>query len=334
MKLTTLLKLITVSLWLTLLYACSDDRLKPIEKETATDDTPVKTDDNPDDISKKKFGSAKAVSVLGKLAEKTTKYTIKNMSELPIVTSKGTKIWIYEYNVRSSNGGAVRYPFDIEIVELFKLKDMVLHQKPTTSFDRVLVTAGAFYLNVSKDGQGLVPDRNMPPMIIVQPTIQKLDNSMRLFYGSIDRQGEFTWIAAPVDSTQNPQQTKENPPPLVANRTEYEIFPRNFGWINCDKFLNSPLPLTSVKFTSVYPKLNDIVIFMVLPEMKSVIRVYDGQSLSVPIGEKVKIVAVAETEDREIFSLFKDIKVEKDQTVEIKLIKTTEKDFFDAIEKL
>jgi hypothetical protein len=271
---------------------------------------------------------------LSKLAEKTSKYTINSTTDLPIVTAKGTKIWVYEFNVTNSNGTQARYPYDVEIVEMFRLGDMVLHQKPTTSFGNILVTAGALYFNVSKDGKSLIANQSLPPQINVIPQLQKLDTSMRLFYGTLDRQEQFTWIAAPIDSTRNPTQQKENPPPLVFGLQQYQLFPRNFGWINCDKFLNSPLPRTSVKFTSVFPKLESIIVFMVFPDIKSVIRVWNGNSLEVPIGEKVKIVAVAQTEEKEVFSMFKDITVAKDQVVEIKVIKTEEKDFLDALQKL
>jgi hypothetical protein len=73
---------------------------------------------------------------------------------------------------------------------------------------------------------------------------------------------------------------------------------------------------------------------MVFPNINSVIQVYQGKSLDIPVGEDVKIVALAQTKDGEVFAFFKDIKVEKKQTVEIDLKASTEKEVLEALDKL
>lgn len=323
MKSHLFLKIFILGIFAISMYSCSKDRLIPVEVETVTEEV------NP--FKDKVFEDTRNLSVLSKAASKQSKYTINSAKDLPITTTKGTQLWIYDFNLRSQQNGSVSYPFDIEIIELYTLKDMILHRKPTTSYNDMLVTGGAIYLNVRKNGNTLKVNPNYPPNVSI-PT-KKIDNSMWLFYEGYDRNEQFTWMEAPKDSIGG-QGGIDRFPIIIGGKGAYEIFPRQFGWINCDKFLDYVGEQTEVSFVSPKVGLESIAIFMVFPSISSVIQVYNGKSLSVPVGEDVKIVALAQTKDGLVFSFFKDIKVEKQQTVEIDLKETTEKDFLEALNKL
>lgn len=322
MKSHLFLKIFVLGVFTISMYSCSKDRLIPVEVDTVTEEV------NP--FKDKVFESPYNLPLLSKLASKAEKIRINNANELPIITKKGTELWIYESNVRTQQNGLVSYPFDVEIIELYTLKDMLLHKKPTVSFDRMLVTGGAIYLNVSKNGTNLNVNLQNPPNISV-PT-KKPDENMWLFYGAVDNVENFTWAEARRDTIRN--DTVKIVPPIFAGRGKYELFPERFGWINCDKFYNYAGEKTNVSFVSPKLGLENMIIFMLFPNINSVIQVYQGKSLEVPVGEEVKIVALAQTKDGEIFAYFKDIKVEKQQTVEIDLKSYTEKDVLAALDKL
>lgn len=315
MKSHLFLKIAILGIFAISMYSCSKDRLIPVEIEA-----------NP--FKDKVFENTRSLSVLSNAASKANKYTINSAKDLPILTMKGTKLWIYDYNLRSQQNGSVSYPFDIEIIELYTLKDMILHRKPTTSYNSMLTTGGAIYLNVRKNENSLIINPFSPPNISIPAT--KADNAMWLFYEGYDRNEQFTWAEAPKDSGGNEQKY----PLIIAGKGTYEIFPRQFGWINCDKFAEYIGEKTQVSFTSPKVGIENMAIFMVFPNISSVIQVYNGKSLEVPVGEDVKIVVIAQTKDGGVFSFFKDIKVEKQQTVEIDLKETTEKDFLAALDKL
>ncbi len=322
MKSHLFLKIFVLGIFAISMYSCSKDRLIPVEVETVTEEV------NP--FKDKVFENARNLPLLAKLASKAEKIRVNNINELPIITKKGTKIWLYEWNVRNQQNGAVTYPFDIEIIELYTLKDMLLHQKPTVSFNRMLVTGGAIYLNVSKNGVNLNISPLNPPNISVPA--KDPDENMWLFYGAMNNQENFTWAEAPRDTIRN--DTIKKVQPIFAGRGTYELFPQRFGWINCDKFYDYTGEKTNVSFVSPKLGLENMIIFMLFPNINSVIQVYQGKSLEVPVGEDVKIVALAQTKDGEIFAYFKDIKVEKQQTVEIDLKSYTEKDVLAVLDKL
>jgi hypothetical protein len=324
MKSHLFLKIAILGIFAISLYSCSKDRLIPVEVDAVTEEV------NP--FKDKVFEDTRNLSVLSNAASKANKYTVNSAKDLPITTAKGTKLWIYDYNLWTQQYGPVSYPFDIEIIELYTLKDMILHRKPTTSFNSMLVTGGAIYLNVRKNGNSLNIYPYSPPNISIPA--KTVDNSMLLFYEGNDKDDQFTWLEAPKDTIRQSPNGIDRVPLIIGGKGTYEIFPRQFGWINCDKFLNYAGERTQVSFVSTKVGLESIAIFMVFPNISSVIQVYQGKSLEVPVGEEVKIVALAQTKDGLVFSFFKDIKVEKQQTVEIDLKETTEKDFLTALDKL
>lgn len=324
MKSHLFLKIFVLGVFAISMYSCSKDRLIPVEVDAVTEEV------NP--FKDKVFEDTRNLSVLSNGASKTNKYTVNSAKDLPITTAKGTKLWIYNYNLWTQQYGPVSYPFDIEIIELYTLKDMILHRKPTTSYNSILTTGGAIYLNVRKNGESLSIYPYSPPNISIPA--KTVDNSMLLFYEDYDRNEQFTWLEAPKDTIRQSPNGIDRVPLIIGGKTSYEIFPRQFGWINCDKFLSYAGERTQVSFVSPKVGLESVAIFMVFPNISSVIQVYQGKSLEVPVGEDVKIVALAQTKDGLVFSFFKDIKVEKQQTVEIELKETTEKYFLEALDKL
>lgn len=325
MKSKLFLKIVILGIFAFSMYSCSKDRLIPVEVETVTEEV------NP--FKDKIFEDTRNLPLLAKLASKAEKIRVNRVTDLPITTKKGTKLWIYESNLRTLQNGLVTYPFDIEIIELYTLKDMLLHQKPTVSFGRMLVTGGAIYLNVSKNGTNLGVNTQNPPNISVP--VERPDRNMWLFYEA--EATNFNWAEAPRDTIREPSTgngVKPPPPPIFAGKGTYELFPQRFGWINCDKFYDYTGERTDVTFVSPKLGLENILVFMLFPDINSVIQVYNGKSLLVPVGENVKVVALAQTKDGEIFAFFKDVKVEKQQIVEIELKESTEKEVLEVLDNL
>jgi hypothetical protein len=164
---TSIITNISLSFLLILLaFGCSQDRLTPLNLEgTGT----VKIVD---------FNPVYNYNVMESLNKSTEKFTINSQTDLPYTTKKGTKIWIYDYNLKTTNGQAVKYPFDLEIIELYTLKDMVIYNKPTMANEQLLSTDGAFYIKAFQNKKelkmGEYPRIDMPS--------KQTDNAMTLFY--------------------------------------------------------------------------------------------------------------------------------------------------------
>ncbi len=298
-------------------FACSQERLTPLVQagvgtEKIVDFNPVYNYNNMESLQKP-----------------IEKVTINSRADIPYTTKKGTKIWIYEENLKDQNGKKVGYPYDLEIIELLTYKDMILYNKPTTSNERILSTAGAIYVQPVKDKQNL--------SLALKPRIDffgiNIDSKMQLFYQENALNGGVT----------NDRKTWGRPSEfpkgvsdslLINGQKFYQIFPAQYGWINCDKFANLTGETTPITISSIYPEIKTMMIFIVIPRLTAVLPVFEGKSVSLPLGEKIKIVAVAKSVEKEFYSSIREITVVKDLTVNLKLSATTEADFLAALEKL
>lgn len=288
-----------------LAIACSKDRSILLVEETPP--TPAEP--------QKEFVAAKN-STFEKLGTQAQTKTIKNDNDLPFVGKQGTQIWLYTRDLKTANGGDVTYPFDIEILELFTPKDMILHQMPTVSGGKLLTTAGQIRIRAYKDGKELTLNKYNSTQITV-PVNGRPDGFMKLFYGEEINGGFYDWL--PADSTKD----GANRGYMFANQEVYTIFPSRIGWINCDKFYQYTEAKTAITFSSAEPPLGNIIIFLYFPDLKSIMKVYNGVSGDVPVGRNVKVIALGLTKEEEYYSFFQDFNVQDKQKIEIKLTPTT-----------
>lgn len=290
-----------------LAIACSKDRTILLDKETI-----------PNPIEQKDKFVAINSSTFDKLGTQPEKKTIKSDNDLPFVGKQGTRVWLYTRDLKLPDGSAVTYPFDIEVLELFTPKDMILHQMPTVSRGRLLTTAGEVLIKAYKDGKELSINRLNSTTINV-PARGRIDGFMELFYGEENKSGVVDWV--PADTSRNGQGNGGGA--IFGEKEKYTIFPSRIGWINCDKFYDFTEAKTAITFTSATPALEKILIFLYFPDLQSVMQVYGGVSGQVPVGRNVKIVAYAVTEEEQYFSFFLEAAVQEKQKVEVKLTPTT-----------
>ena len=314
--------------------ACSTDRtilreVKPIG-QTETPTTPVEEPETPTTPveTKEEFKSIDK-AVLAKLGSQTEKKTIKSQDDLPFVGSQGTEVWLYPQDLRMPDGSAVTYPIEIEMLELFTPKDMILHQMPTVSRGRLLTTAGEMNIRAYKNGQELKLNKFNSTQIVV-PVKRGLDNDMWLFYGeptNLEGNEFIDWYSA--DSSK-----REDGGRLFPRKEDYVIFPSRIGWINCDRFYNFKEAKTVVTFSSENPPVENILIYLYFPEIKSLMQVYKETSGEVPVGQTVKVVAVGITKNEEYRTFYQEMVVQDKQKVEIKLTPTTKEAFLQHLDTL
>ncbi|RFS13774.1 hypothetical protein [Emticicia sp. C21] len=291
-----------------LAIACSKDRTILLGEETTP--KPVEQKD--------KFVAVNSTT-FDNLGTQPEKKTIKSDNDLPFVGKQGTSVWLYTRDLKLPNGGAVTYPFDIEVLELFTPKDMILHQMPTVSRGRLLTTAGEVLIKAYKDGKELSINRLNSTTINVPAKSGRIDGFMELFYGEEAKSGVVDWV--PADTSRNG--TENGGGTIFGEKDMYTIFPSRIGWINCDKFYAFTEAKTAITFTSESPAIEKILIFLYFPDLQSVMQVYGGVSGQVPVGRNVKIVAYAVTEEEQYYSFFLEAAVQDKQKVEIKLNPTT-----------
>lgn len=314
-----------------IVLACSKDRSVLLPKDIQPPVEEVK----PVEKTIKDFTfEGKDVQVfLTKLTNKSETKTIRSRSDLPFIGKNGTKIWISASDLILPDGTRASYPFDLEVLELLTPKDMILNQKPTVSQGRLLTTGGELFIKATKSGVDLrLAFFNNTDIII---PARNTEEGMLLFYGE-DAKGFLEWY----QERERPRQAPGTLSTGVMTRVDslkqrsYMIFPTQIGWINVDKFASFQGIKTKIKFTSAFPEVKNIQTFLFFPDLKSVMQVYGESSGEIPVGQLVKIISVAVTKEELVFSFIKDINVTENQTVNIELKPTTQKELTDYLQTL
>ena len=172
---------------------------------------------------------------------------------------------------------------------LKKKGDMIRMGTATTSMGSMLVSGGAYYIRLLKDGMPLNLAQNGHTYVkYADPTVSNL---MGVFNAVETTTGSFTWL---------PNLDTLNNKVITSNQT-YEILSNRLGWINCDYFYDTTnIPRTTVTavLPAYYTNANTIA-YTVFNEMKSVIGMYGNETTrkfstgKLPSNKQVTVVIIS-----------------------------------------
>ncbi|AEA44509.1 hypothetical protein [Fluviicola taffensis] len=162
-------------------------------------------------------------------------FTINAGQTQTITGNKGTVIHFNPNSFVTASGTPVTGNIQIEFVEIYSKKDMILMNKQTVGkvWNGVspLISGGQFNIVAKQNGQNLklAPGANY---LIEAPAPNGTTNQMGLFYGQIDNE-QLEWTQ--VDSSN-----------MSAGTGIYSAFPDSLGWVNLDYFMNNSEPLSKI----------------------------------------------------------------------------------------
>ncbi len=202
----------------------------------------------------------------------------------------------------------------LQIIEVDKKRDYVVHQASTVTNDQLLISEGAYHVSASYKGKQLVlAPRHQ--ICFILPT-EKLDSEMELFYGDQSTNG-FNWVPA-SQAIQTASTIKAGEWRNI-DSTEYilgyECFSDRMSWINVEKFASDGTknPLC-VDLNDTYGGDNTVM-FAVLKSEKSILQLYYDSSQqgfctsNIPEGTHVYLVGVHKRADEEYELGFEGIAV-------------------------
>jgi hypothetical protein len=236
-------------------------------------------------------------------------FEVDNSGNGPIIGKQGTKIWISKEKFMYANGDSVQWPFTIKLVELYTTKDMIYYQMPTVSAGKLLTTGGEVRVRAFKNNEELVlrPDETWT----VEMPNSKPDSAMKIYYG-VESGSLVDWTSNPAGN-------------FSSSTYGYSGEIRKMGWTSCGKdAYSSTASVVNYSFTSSTDNLDNAGIFIYLPDKKSLMQVYNQTSGALPIGENMKIIAMAQNDSSQLFSYYKEIKVSTDNQVDVSLTKISD----------
>jgi len=189
-------------------------------------------------------GAFKSIKEQG-VKRNTQNFTITAGNGVVTFTSaKGVKVNI-NGDCLTKNGNAVTGIVDIEYIELFDKGNMLVTNKPTMGITpdgkkNLLISGGEFFIKATQGGVALQTSCSMT-MLVPADLTDGVDNTMTLWAGAIDEQGELAWRE--VKEGGDGANGKGG---VQGEGTNYYVTFGNFGWTNVDRFYSDPRPKTTL----------------------------------------------------------------------------------------
>lgn len=254
--------------------------------------------------------------LLEKLKSPAQKFSGQAGEAWSISGIKGTRINFYPKSFRDNNGQIINSgTIDIELIETPKAKDMILNGVTTmVGKSRFLQSGGAINITATQNGNPVIVGERFGIDF-------KQDNAstdtMFVFQGWAGQQMSFTdgtGLVSWGESGSNGQAGTRVDTSSVINYYSFDSV-LNFDWINCDRFRNDIGPKTNINImlSGANPKLYGVIGFLVLPDINSVISIYQsnpdnlkylslGSSMKIPIGMKATFVVMAKIDSEYYFA--------------------------------
>ncbi|SFT39728.1 hypothetical protein SAMN05216474_0331 [Lishizhenia tianjinensis] len=131
-------------------------------------------------------------SLLNTLATPTQNFTVPSDTLSTITGEKGTVIHVDPSQLETMDGSPIGNTIDVKLLELTDQASMLTHNTPTVSNGKMLVTGGAYYINMSAEGKSLKIKEGQG-LAVEFPKLT--EDEMRLFVGQRDSLGQINWVA-------------------------------------------------------------------------------------------------------------------------------------------
>jgi hypothetical protein len=230
-------------------------------------------------------------------------YQIDENGNGPVIGKQGTKIYPDKNKLMYPNGDSVQYPYTVKLVELYTTKDMIFWQMPTVSEGKPLTSEGEVRIRAFKDDVELVLRPAMTWTVEI-PSANPL-NDMLTYYGE-ENGASVDWKSEPAGTFN-----------VTAYGYTGEI--AQLGWVACSKSIADHESTSVCSFVSDSSNLDNAKIFISFPGLKSLVQVYNQQSIDLPIGESAKIVITAISADNQLFMDYQELNIDTENEISVVL---------------
>ncbi len=259
----------------------------------------------------------------------TQSFTISSANNAAISTNSGSTFQFYSGSFQDANGNAVTGLVEVEVLEAFGFKDMVLNNMQTlTDQGQLLSSAGEFRITARQNGQPLqlFPGATIDVRTPVQ-TATPNPSAMMLWNGD-EGQNDLEWRTADVENV-----AVQPDSAIGGNGMVYTFDLDSLDFFNLDVFMGQGVSSTSfaVNLPSGYDNTNTMV-WLVFPNQNTIAALSNfdatanqlntGSWYTVPIGFDVEVVVLADLNGT-YFYANSSVTVANNQTVTIPSLQST-----------
>ena len=206
-----------------------------------------------------------------------------------IVTPLGIQLTFPPNCCTNGAGQIVTGKVQVELQVVKKKGDMIRLNKPSTSNDSLMVTAGEIFIRLKKDTQTihLAPNVRINIRYIDLPT----NPQMKFFVGDETNPERFNWLPNP-DTANNI---------VFAGTQSYEIYTNRLRWTSVAYLYdlnNTSRVNVSADIASYFTNANTIA-FTVFKDLRSVVAMHGNlntrkfSSSKLPIGKQITVVVIS-----------------------------------------
>ena len=212
-----------------------------------------------------------------------------NANVANILTPSGLQVTFPPNSCVNSGGQPFTGKVTVELMLLKKKGDMIRMAKPTTSYDRLLVSGGEIFIRLKKDNVPVHLATNT--RLYVRYTDIPVNPLMTFFVGDDSNAERFNWLPNP-DTANNK---------LIPGTQVYEIITNKLNWINCDYFYdtsNTARVNVAAELANYFTNANTIA-FTVFKDLRSVVGMYGNASTrkfstaKLPVGKVITVVVIS-----------------------------------------
>jgi len=275
-------------------------------------------------------------------------YKFTSDSVVKVIGKKGTVITINPVDLMTENGKQISNIIEVELKEICNQHQMFLSNTQTVSNGKILVSGGAYFINIKSQGQQV----KLKPQKTLKVEFPKLvKNKMSLFYGKRDSLGQLNWDADPKTfknkknknlyyfcseekynyccNGNHKKLTKEEAD--LADKLYDEIELSNLGWINCDRFLEIKNKTNLNVNFAPSTKISTANIFLIFKDINSIMQTYhinengkEHNSIfkNIPKDANVRLIAYT-LKDNKIFIYSSDITIKENETLTLEMKETS-----------
>lgn len=138
------------------------------------------------------FGELEQVDeLLAELSEKPQVFSTTSSMETTVTGLEGTIIHVDPSRLEAVDGSPLGDKIDIELIEMTDNQSLIYNNAQTVSNGKILVTGGAYYINMTSNGKQLKMKKGESFAV----EFPKLSNEkMDLFLGERDETGQMNWV--------------------------------------------------------------------------------------------------------------------------------------------
>lgn len=172
------------------------------------------------------------------LSQKIQNTTFIASAGIEFTSTNGTQLQISPDCLTTLEGTPIVDEVELEFIEFYSRDEMLAPNRTTMGRmpdgnKAMLLTGGAFYINVTQNGEAVVSACGIQ-LIVPTALTGGPDEEMTLWTGVIDNQDNLTW---------EPNLNGK----IFTQGDSYFAFFSDFGWTNIDRFFNDPRPKTTLQ---------------------------------------------------------------------------------------